>query len=355
MQEEVWELATQGERMHVQDLTEVTVTPEGVHVRTDTDGYLFWDSPFGQSVDVLELTVTNENDVTAGLLWYADNRDMERSQSQMDILLPASTGWRTVTVVPTNARHWNWRSVQVGIGFPQGSDVVLKRITWKRWLLSEKIVEGWKSFWTFDDMRAYSINFLWGPLLAFHSTARATLFDHLPPYAWSADRFFYLVIIIVGISALLRHTRGAAIFFGVTCIALWLLFDLRMGLEILSYARDDYVSYLSKPVEEKVLRTHENLYSAMERSLPIIRRYDRFVVLPTQGSPTYANLRYQSYPTIALRPDDNHAGVKLWFVSRPGVHVDDKHQLVDERGTVLTGPGDVSLLIDAHTFLLSTP
>lgn len=355
MQEDVWNLSAQGERMHSQNLTHVTVTPEGVDVQTDTDGYLFWDSPLADSVDVLELTAKNTKGVKAALLWYADNANIDTSQSQLDIDLPPSDVFHTVTVIPTDFKSWNWQSKQIGIGFSKGSDALVQKVTWKRWSTSEKVAEGWRTFWTFDLMRAYSINFLWGPLLTFNPIARSVLFDHQPPYAWSADRLFYLMIAAVSAVALIRRTRGAAIFFGCTCIALWVLFDVRMGAEILSYARNDFVSYISQPVEQKILRTHEHLYGDMERALPIIQKYDRFVVLPMQGSPTYANLRYVSYPTVALRPEDDHTGVKLWFVSRPGVHIDTNHRLVDEGGTVLTDPGRVALFIDANTFLFATP
>jgi hypothetical protein len=129
-----------------------------------------------------------------------------------------------------------------------------------------------------------------------------------------------------------------------------------MGAEIISYGIEDYRSYIKPPEDEKTFRTHRNLYTRIEKMLPIIKQYDRYVLIAFEPSPFYSNLRYMSYPSIPLHTDQDTTGVKLWvIVDRRDITVNAQNHLVNGEGTPLTATGRVLQIIDDKTFLFATP
>ncbi len=343
-----------------QSLTRVEVTAEGIEIETATDGYLYWDTPFLRPVDVLSLRVSNPKDIDAVLLWHSDKYPGQ--QVQRAIHIPGKPGIQVVNMVPGEDNAWMWNTDQLGLGFPAQTDIVLESMVWRRYSFTEKMQTAWRSFWTPDEFRAYSINFLWGPLLATNPVSLDTLFQTLPPPSWSVDRIFYAVMGIAILIGLLFYAfdrstgkRIAWIIVGSTFLFCWLLFDARMGYEIMQYGMDDYRTFIAPPIAEKTFRTHEHLYSLAEEMLPTLQSYDSYVLFAPEGSPAYSVLRYQSYPSIPLRPDQERRDTKLWVIlERPDIRMEKNH-LVNQKGEILSTTGSVIRTFDTDTFLFATP
>lgn len=343
-----------------QSLTLVQQTPQGLHIQTSSDGFLYWLNPLLHKVDVLSLDVINQSGIDAALLWHPAGAP--EGQLQYYFYIPPSPTKTTVHLALTDIRGWDWRSDQFALGFPAGTNVIVSNMTWRRFSTWEKVTEAWKGFWTFDVFRPYSINFLWGPLLPFNPVARDTLFERMPPPSWSADRLFYLAIGIsiavgllfyvfdrVGGKKILIYAVGGSV------VAIWVLFDLRMGAEIIGYAVTDYQKFVAPPAAQKTLRTHENFYSIAEKLLPTIKKFDQFVVVGPTPSPYYANLRYMAYPSVGMNTDADTSGATLWaIIKRPDIKVNGQRLVADD-GTVIAGSGTVIERYDAGSFLYHTP
>jgi len=359
-QTDVWDFRTdQHLPASVVGLTMAEKQPEGIHVQTSQNGFLIWNTPFVHPVDVLTLRLRSKKPVTIGLLWHpTENLD---EQVQRDIDIPASETTHIMSLSLHDWKSWNWKTAKIGIGLPMGTDIVLEEMIWRQYSFTEKMANAWASFWTFDEFRAYSINFLWGPLLGFDPVALEELYDHLPPTAWSVTRIFYALLgicaLIGVVFSLFDRKNGRHILlwsvFGTLGIC-WLLFDMRMGAELMSYAVTDYKTFVQPPDEDKMFRTHGNFYTLAERMMPLIARYDRYVVYTREQMPFYSNLRYLTYPSIALRPDQDTSGVKLWvMIDRGDIRVEN-NRLVDGNGTILSGTGTVIANYDTGSFLFAT-
>jgi hypothetical protein len=337
----VWELAGDTSGLWRTDgLTTVRASAEGIYIQTNQQGIIFRASDVDHPVDTVTITVATPNDIEANFLW----RPVKGASDdvwRMPFLIPKSPSLSEVSFNPSHYKAWNPTSELFGFEFPAGTELVLSDVRLTRWNAWEKAVEIFKSYWTFDQFRPYSINFLWGPLIVSNPIARAQLFDTLPPRARSAVWFFYGAAIILILAALwLRRrthdTEKALAVLACGIAALWLLFDLRMGLEILSYAKTDLTTHVFAKKGEKMLRTHERFYEIAERALPELRKQEMYALIVPDDSPFYANLRYMSYPSLPLRGPEGLSGATLWFViERPDVAVDDEGKLFRHAGTVL--------------------
>jgi len=343
----------------VNNLTQAKTIPEGLHVKTDTDGFLVWPALNGPA-EVLTIRARVGKPTTAYFLWQPTTPGEEGMYQIPFTITEAETN-----VMLSDYTFWDPSTTAIGMRFTPGSEVIIEDMTFRHWTPMEKMIESWKSFWTFDDFRAYSINFLWGPLVTGNGPAREALFDNLPPLGWSATRIFYGIFVVTGVIALFigfilkKRSLGLGVFMTVF-IFLWALFDVRMGLEILSYVYDDFTTYVTKEGEDQILRTHGNTYAVINDMLPVISKEEKFVLMTRSGAPSYPNIRYMAYPSIAVLDGQDRTGVKLWVIfDRPDFTVDDRGRLVRAADPavfpggkeILTGTGRIVLDYNSGTFL----
>jgi hypothetical protein len=343
-----------------QGLTVVEKTSDGIHVKTSTDGFVSWSTPLVHPADVLTLRIYSPDAVQMELLWHIKKSEV---QAQQLIDIPASNGFQDVSIALTDSADWDWTSDQIALGIPQGSNLVVQSMIWTGYSVPEKISNAWQSFWTFDSFRAYTINFLWGPLITTNPIGLLHLFDHLPPTAWSIDRYIYGLLLVSAIMGavffVFNRKKGVKVigivFFG-TFACLWILFDLRMSAEVVSYAIHDVQTFVLPDMVNKTFRTHASFYAEAEQLLPTLKTYDRFLVLEPSSSPVYSNLRYMAFPSIAMTPDNDVTGVKLFAVfDRPDIHVNTQGRLVDGNGQILSGTGKIIDQFNDQTYLFATP
>jgi hypothetical protein len=341
-----------------QGLTTVELTPEGLYVRTDTDGFIQLPPPSGHA-DSLALTVTNASTPDIALLWRtADLGAGEYYQADVDLPVGQS---KEADLALTQFPEWEWSAPTIGLAFPAGAEVLIEKMEWRSYSPLEKAWNGFVSFWTPDRFTLYSINFLWGPLIGTTPEARATLFASLPPKAWSATWLFYgaFAVAAAGGAAwawkkpdarrrfLLVLAAGGA--------ALWILFDARMTLEIFRYAVDDWRTYVLAPADERTLRTHANLYDVIAKTKELLGDDGTYVLLAPSGTPFFANVRYALYPAVPVPPESG-SGTAAWIVLGEPDVVERNGELMRTDGTVLSPPGAVVERFDANSyFFRATP
>ncbi len=238
------------------------------------------------------------------------------------------------------------------------------------WNALEQAAEAWRSFWVFDTFSAHSINFLWGPLVAFNAHARERLFATDPPVAMSADRYFYYAFALAALAiggwwfARGRHRgratdsplRGrphvAALL--IVFAALWILYDARMGLEFLGYAWNDYATWYRAPAEQKVFRSYENIYRIVDAVVPRLQTEEHYGVLVPPNTNTYGVLKYRTYPVTPYEAGEDASAANVWVVIRRGdAHVDAQGRLtLGDR--ILSRPGRITRQFDDTSFLFET-
>jgi hypothetical protein len=249
----------------------------------------------------------------------------------------------------------------------------LQTIQLQRWSLAEKIGEAWHSFWTFDNYRPYSINFLWGPLFTSNPVGRSQLFTTLPPKGWSANRLFLTILGVVALLLFLhwwliakRGQRpllrtlpagisGHLVLFFMVFAALWLVLDLRMGMEFLRYVKTDYTAYIAKPAGEKLFRDHRNFEDVMQQSLPVLQQQPRYLFLGPSQTPFLARMRYFTFPSVPVEEGQNEQDVHTILVfERPDIAMDSQNRLTQD-GQVMTSPGKILQRFSDQSFLFQLP
>ncbi len=344
----------------VQRLSSILPGEFGTRVRTNTDGFMYREVTLAHAVDTLRLTVAAAAEVHAVLLWHTP--DMPESDFiQMPFTIPASPAATTVvTLLPVRYVQWSNSVDRIGIWFPAGSDVLLQDISLEGRGFFAQAWQGFLSFWRFDDFRLYSINFLWGPLIVLSPAARAELFQQLPPFGRSGAYALYVLPVLAlfpiiwmivrrkGQAAVLRATAWCLAAFMVS----WIIFDLRMSVEMLSYAKDDWQHWVLPPLQEKTFRTYGSFDAVVLEVLPELQAEEKYAVFPEAYGAYMSHLRYLTYPSLPMEENEDLSGIKLYFVyARPDIRVDAEQRLVNASGKILTTPGDIVKQFAKGTFL----
>jgi hypothetical protein len=224
----------------------------------------------------------------------------------------------------------------------------------------------WQSFWKFDVIEPYSINFLWGPVLTRTPMGLANLFVMKPPpRGWSFNRLMipFLLIVVLGSwgwwkfspSGRRRSIAGlplALVVWLSVCGCSWLLWDLRMGLEFLSYAQTDYAQYIGETdIAKRKVRNFGTIYSQINEVKANLQEEPNYVVLQPPGYPFVAIARYMTYPSVPLPGGESTDGIRHWLVfEQDNMKQDDQGRLM-QGTTVLTAPGKVIKLFPNGSFL----
>ncbi len=335
-----------------QNLTTVEATTEGLYVKTSTDGFIQL-PPLTKPADSLVLTLTNVDTPQLALIWTMPDL-APGTYYQSEILLPTGNT-KKATLVLHQIPEWSWTATNLALAFPAGAEVLVKQMEWKSYSGVEKIWNGMLSYWTPDTFTLYSINFLWGPLIGTTPEARATLFETLPPRSWSATRFMYGILLVTGVAA------GAALWnkpngkkrtiaiIAITGSILWILFDARMTLEVLNYARHDWNTYVLAAPGERELRTHRRLYDTLNDIDALLGEDPSYVLLENDLGPYFANTRYKLYPAKPMTPEDRGDATAWVILGMPDILVEND-ALIKKDGTVLVPRGELVKQFEDYSF-----
>ncbi len=307
-------------------------------------------------VEVVRLTFASPVERAAQFLWHRRD-DPPAMLTQLGFMIPKGIGRGDLNV--DAYRQWDRQADAIGFIFPKGTDVLLQEIRFSHWTLGEQAMEVWKSFWRFDDYNPFNINFVWGPVITFNPVGTAELFTTLPPHGRSGMWIFYALLAAIGLALLLDRFWNGARPIGylplfLLCYgALWIVFDVRMGAEMLSYVKDDYDTYLSQPHGQRIFRTYLNFNDVMEVTAPWLEGVREFAVL-RGATPIMAMARYFGLPAVAIEPDGPRPDLPVWLIyHRDDVAVDREGRLT-VNGIPWTAPGQIVQRFDTRSFLFRT-
>ncbi len=375
MQQTVWDFRG-GQvpvKLKVAGLDAPTATAEGLHLTaSQQDGSLIAEMSLQDVPNVLSITLLTAHPTEAKVIWH--RRDApEGVMTQLPIAIPASLNDSPINISMDTFPEWSTGADEIGFTFPKGADVVLRDIVFVHWNLLEQAEEAWRGFWTFDHYLPYSINFVWGPLLSRNPVATADLFSSLPPRARSANWIFYALLLIAGIGLAghriarrwkaspspLMHLRignaapelvALLLCFG----ALWIFYDIRMGLEMLQYAHTDYSTYISQEPGDRNFRSYLNFYAVEEQSQSATRGEKEYAFLQPQQMPFLSMMRYFTYPALPIAPESPRPDLHTWIVfARDDITVGADGRLT-VNGNPLSQPGTIIKQFNDSSFLFQT-
>lgn len=303
-------------------------------------------------IETLSITVLSPTQTDVILLWH--QRDTPGNHMvELPISFSADAAPQTIRLNLPRYPQWDPTTDRIGFSLPKNSSLSLQKITFTRWSLLDKAVAAFHSFWTFDTFRPYSINFLWGPTIGWNPVWQEQLFTRPPPVGWSASRVFLSLLLAAFVLYLLScrrqrtpaACRSAALALGSMFVGFWLLFDARMGLELLSYVKADWETFLLQPPGARRFRIFENFPDIAAESIPLLTTSPWYGFVGPHGAPFGSLLRYYTYPAARpVSPNDTQKQrelVRHWLVAfRNDARISPSGELF-LGDTLLAGPGTI--------------
>jgi|GEM_PF-1136378 len=327
----------------------------GIRIQSVKAGAITRPIGLSHSIDVIEIMYVSPTGGTLSFVWRKPG-DQANQYYQLPIALKPGTSSQTFTLVPGAVGNWTSRPVGIGFQIPAGVDITLNTVTLRGWSSGEKLLEAVRCFWSLDTFKAHSINFFWGPLLCSSPQARENLYQRQPPAALSGMRVIYGILILGALIFAFLYWRrrdrwNSGTFLrriAFVTLALWLVLDIRMGAEHLRNWKTDVDSYLTKPIGQRVFRTIRFLPDFATASMGLLKDQPRYVLLAPTTDTIMNFMRYQTFPSVPVNPEDG-SGASLWFVyERPDMTIDSQGRIA-ENGVPLSPPGSM-----VHEFMQGT-
>ncbi len=346
-------------RWPVQGWTSAVSQSDGLHISTSAAGAMTTMLTEKTNAQTLVITTLSPKATDALFLWHPLGQSPQ--MVQMPFVIPASTTPTQTSIDLSRYSQWDPKTDSIGIALPAGSQVTLQSISLVHYNVFERVWTMVKSLGTFDTFGTYSINFLWGPLVAFTPVELHHLYEGQPPYSWSVMRIVYALIALAIIAWWLvrwngRPRRARRIL--ITTIAiLWIFLDLRMSAEIMSYATsglNTFVLHSETSFEKKLENSYRTtLQHLLEENKAWFTQESEYVVV--SDLPILGNARYATLPSLPIPSSATDAiSHTHWFVFEDAtVTIDAEGHLV-KKGVVLSSPGSVVKQFDKSTFLFLT-
>jgi hypothetical protein len=235
--------------------------------------------------------------------------------------------------------------------------VTLHAVDFLRWSLLEQMAQATTSFFVFDEYRPYSINFVWGPLLAMNQLEAESLYQTLPPRQLYAmvplNLILALGLLLITVWHFKKSPAGSRkrriVRHGIVLVlALWILMDLRMGSEFLSWVKHDHTTYISAPAGVREFRERGRFYDFGAYAKNLVSDRTTYVFLAQQQWPYLGNMRYITYPSI---PGFDIENDDTWVIyDRPDMNVNAAGQITID-GEPVTPAGQILGRFDATSFV----
>ncbi len=329
--------------------------PDGIILTTTGTGFFMTDTPLGISPEAATIVATTPDSTDIYFIWSYNNDPMKHS---FDVGVTLRGGEEKLNSFSlSDVRNWKRGDKQIGIALPSNTQIKIHRIELYQWNVVERLTEALRSFWTMDQYRPYTINFVWGPEMATNPVERSELFQVLPPMSISGIFVLsILLLMILGILGVYFYTTGKNkkkfLKTAALCIlAFWMLFDLRMGSEFLGYMIHDAKTYIAAPEGQKVLRDRDRFYDFAAFAAPFVADRETYVFFAQLQWPYLGNMRYITYPAIpGIDPEHDDT----WVVyDRPDLSVGPSGQVMAE-GEAISFQGKVLGKFDEHSFIFRT-
>ncbi|TSC98087.1 MAG: hypothetical protein Greene101449_1014 [Candidatus Peregrinibacteria bacterium Greene1014_49] len=347
-----------GSEWRINGKAKTTAEIGGLRIAPEEDTKIFRETQFSHAVDSVEITYLSLQETPSMLLWHRPATPPEEIV-QLPFVFTRTMVASTVKLDVRWYKEWTSHPDTVGLVLPKGSDIQILQISFVGLSPLEKTAALLRSYWTFDKFSPYSVNFLWGPILTMSPIARESLYVELPPHGTYANVLWYLLLFGIAIGCIAwgwkeLSRRNAFLCMAVCIGALWLLSDLRMGLEAVSYARTDLTEYWTQPASERKFRERGDFPVFLSAIQPLLTDRGRYIFLTQFEYPLLGLMRYHTYPSIPVAPEKATEGIDTWVIyERPEISVDAEGRLTAE-GKPISLPGTVLFEFRSGAFVFRT-
>ena len=354
----VWNMegVTKLEGWNHKGFSNIGLTEDGLSMSTpgDGQGQLARAGNVRHDVDTVAVTYTSAFGANGIFFWQT--KDMQGNQAyNIPISFDASAAPTTMALDLSRIPEWDPNSKLIGFNINQNSQLTLHRVelTGPGW--TDSILYPLKSFFTYDRVHAYTVNFLWGPRMVYTQEHVAQVFSKVPPLGDSWNGRLYWIIGLAALAAFAARLvtgKSYTILVVALCAALWVTLDLRMGAEIISYANTDYKTWWSKPIELKDFRDRGSFTAFTKVAQEYLQDSDEtYALITPSGWPYFGAMAYETYPATPLSASDDLSTVSLWLVfDMPNVGLDDQNRITKD-GEPISPPGEVLLQYEPGAFI----
>ncbi len=346
----VWDFSNQQTppgRWDVHGFSNIKATNEGLLISPENDGYMTARTQFNRSIDAVIFTLQTEQNMELLLLWKQPDIIVE-GYNQLPFIVTGDTDVQEIDIDLSTLEVWDSRAPEFGMALPNNATILLKSIEFVSWNPIEKFLNGILSLWKFDVFAPQAVNFMWGPWLNFNPVARGDMFQMDPPLGLTAMWLVYIILFVAGLKLakdLIRKNKDkskALITFACVFAGLWLLLDLRMGSEILSYAITDWKNYILAEDGDKNLRNHLSFHETVSEILPELESQSPYLFLGPGKTIYFSAMRYYSYPHLAVENGPLAEKATIGFVfGNAEAKIEDNGKLVTSKGIIHPGPCEI--------------
>ena len=330
--------------------------PEGLSISTETQGQLVHTSNFRHSINTISITVISRTGADGLFFWRAPGM-AEDSVYQIPLSFPAKATPQKVVLDMAKLPEWDSRSDRIGFVLNAGSQMTLQEVSFSGPSAIDKIVYPLKTFFVLDTAHAYSINFLWGPLMTYSEDQLAQVFAQFPPIADSWNIAFYwilgIALVAVYVVRKLFHRNLLTPFF-LLFAALWIVYDLRMGAELIQLARTDIKTWWSKPVELQDFRDRASFTAFAKTAVPFTEGKDRYIFIASHGWPFWGSMKYEAYPALPVSHEGDTEGIDTWIVYNRNDILPNNEGRLELDGKPISPPGDIMMSFEPGAFVFVT-
>src|SRR3989344_4624964 len=239
--------------------------------------------------------------------------------------------------------------------------VIFGHVKFFRYNLFEEMLGAWRSFWRMQSFQPFTINILHGPVVIrdigpyFLAESQHVLARSVNAYLLVGLSVFGIVLLFFGFYRI--QSRGEqwnderrnllAIFFG-TILAVWLLYDLRMGSEFIRNVAHDHWNYIVPPAPEKNFRDIGNFHEFAAGARKHLEGVEQYELFMRDRWPFFGMMRYETYPA---KPNPGEPSSDVWLIyDRKDMRVSNDGRLMLS-GEPITEAGEVLWRFDPSSFL----
>ncbi len=339
------------------NITSVQLRPEGLALSTETRGQLVKAANIRHDVDSIRIAYLSIPGAEGVFFWHAKGMPPTEAY-QIPISFRSASTPQQLVLDMGRVPGWDTEELDsLGFALEAGSQLMLQSMELSGPGLLDTMVYPVKSFFLFDDMHAYSINFLWGPLMTYGEEQMQRLYSQIPPLGTSANPVFYAVILLALIAtfAVRKRLRKPVTVFFLVVGALWVIYDIRMGTEFIRFAQKDIATFWSKPVELRDYRDRGSFNAFAQTVAPYTEGKDLYVFIASRGWPYIGTIQYETYPALPVSYEDEAAkNADIWIVfDRYDIAMDTEGRLALE-GKPISPPGKILLPFEPGAFVFVT-
>jgi hypothetical protein len=337
---------------------DITVQPHklGLYIQAKSDSFIATRISLSHKSEAVIIRYSTPKTVTVKFGWHSPEIEDDAVFTRLPIILTESAAEPSeISIDLTQYNQWDPHADAFGFVIPAETEIVIHSIEFTGWNALERLSAAWKSFWTFDSINGFSINFLWGPWISTTPVGLEMLFDGLMPHGFPANILFYVSLIIgtLLIAFFFRRNRIQRSIWLLGLFALlWIFYDIRMSSEFLSGVMNDYDTFISQDKEIRTFREREHFFALAEAAREHMEGRPYYLFAASQRYPFLGQIRYYTYPSIPLGPNAPERGqIDTWvFYNRTDIRLNEARELLSE-GNVISRPGRVLASFGEGTFI----